>query len=148
MKRLKILTAVCLSFAPLSAQHRGNTAEQEVRNVLFEQVSAWNRGDLDGYMLGYWRSDSTEFVSGGSLTRGYDDVLSRYRRTYNGREAMGRLEFSELSVKVFAKTAAVVSGVWKLRRANDTPWGRFTLLVEKKSGSWRITHDHTSTAGE
>jgi ketosteroid isomerase-like protein len=120
--------------------------KKAIEKILFDQVTAWNAGDINGYMKGYWHSDSTVFLSGGNLTRGYDSVLSRYKRSYDTREKMGRLEFSELQVRTITQNLGVVTGVWRLHRAKDQPWGRFTLLVEKKSDGWRIIHDHTSSA--
>lgn len=120
----------------------------EIRNVLEAQVEAWNRGDIEGYMQGYWNSDSTEFLSGGSILRGWKNVLERYKKSYGTREKMGRLEFGELTIRMLSSTTAVAHGVWKLFRASDQPWGRFTLIVEKKKEGWRITHDHTSSTSE
>jgi ketosteroid isomerase-like protein len=133
-------TAVFLTAA--TPQEKG----VEIRRLLTEQVAAWNAGDIDGYMKGYWNSDSTVFVSGGNLTRGYRDVLARYHKSYNTREKMGKLEFSELLVRPVSPNLAVATGIWRLTRASDQPWGRFTLLIEKKAEGWRIVYDHTSSA--
>ena len=120
--------------------------EVQVKNVLTAQVESWNRGDIEGFMQGYWNSDSTMFNSGGSLERGYKEVLARYKKSYGTKEKMGQLEFNELVVRQISPTSVVAMGVWKLHRAKDQPWGRFTLIVEKKPEGWRITHDHTSSA--
>ncbi len=120
--------------------------EDQVKSVLTSQIDSWNQGDIEGFMRGYWDSDSTMFNSGGNLERGYKGVLARYKKTYGTKEKMGRLEFSELVVRKISSTSAIAMGVWKLHRANDQPWGRFTLIVEKKPEGWRITHDHTSSA--
>ena len=37
--------------------------EQDIRRVLDDQVAAWNRGDIPGFMEGYDKSESTTFVS-------------------------------------------------------------------------------------
>ena len=120
--------------------------EKAIERLLLEQVAAWNAGDIDGYMRGYWNSDSTVFLSGGTLTRGYKGVLARYKKSYDSREKMGRLEFVELQVRMVSANTAVATGMWRLYRSKDQPWGRFTLLVEKKPEGWLIVHDHTSSA--
>lgn len=120
--------------------------EKVVRKLLTDQVAAWNAGDIEGFMKGYWDSDSMVFVSGGTRTHGYRDVLARYKRTYDSREKMGRLEFKELQFRTVSPTLVIATGVWKLYRSNDQPWGRFTLLVEQKAEGWRIIYDHTSSA--
>ncbi len=119
---------------------------EAVRRLMEDQVKEWNAGRVEGYMKGYWESDSTVFVSGGTLTRGYDNVLSRYRKSYDTREKMGWLEFSELLLRPLSEKVVVATGMWKLIRKNDQPWGRFTLVIEKKPEGWRIVYDHTSSA--
>jgi beta-aspartyl-peptidase (threonine type) len=118
--------------------------EQSVRAVLDMQVQAWNRGDIEGFMQGYAKSDETVFVSGDNVTRGWQTVLDRYKKTYDSREKMGTLEFSELEIKPLGKDAAVALGRWKLTREKDTPHGRFTLIFRRTPDGWRIVHDHTS----
>lgn len=117
-----------------------------VRKLLKDQVDAWNAGSVEGYMKGYWDSDSTAFVSGGTLTKGYKGVLARYKKAYDTRDKMGKLEFEELVLRQPSPTLIVASGIWRLHRTEDSLWGRFTLLIEKKSEGWRIVYDHTSSA--
>jgi beta-aspartyl-peptidase (threonine type) len=132
----------------LSIAASAQTETDMIQKVLSDQVDAWNRGEVEGYMKGYWASDSTVFLSGGTLTRGYDELLARYRKSYGTREKMGRLAFSELTIRILSERAAMATGIWRLHRATDEPWGRFTLIFEKKPEGWRITHDHTSLATE
>ena len=117
-----------------------------IRAVLDAQTAAWNRGDVEGFMDGYARSDEIVFISGDSLTHGWQTVLDRYKKGYDTREKMGTLLFSELLIKVIGKDAAVVTGRWQLTRAKDTPHGRFTLIFRRRAEGWRIVHDHTSSA--
>jgi ketosteroid isomerase-like protein len=117
-----------------------------VRAVLEAQRDAWNRGDIEGYMDGYARSDETVFVSGDNVTRGWQTVLERYKKNYGSREKMGKLTFSDLEITPLGNDAAVVLGRWHLERSNDQPHGRFTLLLRKTRQGWKIIHDHTSSA--
>lgn len=119
-------------------------ADQEIRAVMKAQVAAWNRGDIDGFMEGYARSDATEFVAGDRLTRGWQTVRDRYRKKYDSREKMGRLTFSDIKITQLGPDAALVLGRWKLARKSDQPHGIFTLLFRRTSAGWRIVHDHTS----
>jgi ketosteroid isomerase-like protein len=118
----------------------------DIRKVLVDQIKAWNDGSVEGYMKGYWNSDSTAFVSGGTVTRGYQDVLARYKKAYDTRDKMGTLEFSDLVIRNVAANLAIATGAWQLTRSNDKPGGRFTLILEKKPEGWRIVYDHTSSA--
>ncbi len=119
-------------------------AEAGIRAVLDAQEAAWNRGDLEAFMAGYWKSDRTAFVGSSGILRGWQAVLDRYRRTYPDRAAMGRLTFSDLEITVLAPDAALVLGRWELERASDRPGGVFTLVARKFPEGWRIIHDHTS----
>lgn len=115
-----------------------------VRAVLDAQVAAWNRGDIAAFMEGYMRSPETVFVSGDNVTRGWQTVLDRYNKTYDTREKMGTLAFTDLEIQPLSGDAAVALGRWKLTRASDTPHGRFTLIFRRTQQGWRIVHDHTS----
>ena len=119
--------------------------EAAIRAVLDAQAAAWNRGDIEGYMDGYERSANTEFVSGDRINRGWQTVLDRYKKSYDTREKMGFLTFSDLEITVLSKEAALVLGRWHLKRANDEPHGTFTLLFRKTKSGWKIVHDHTSS---
>ena len=144
MRRLSLIGL--LSLATLGIVAFSQEQQKAIEKILLDQVAAWNAGDIEGYMKGYWNSDSTVFLSGGNLTRGYRGVLLRYKKSYDTRDKMGKLEFAELQIRMITPTFAVATGIWRLHRANDQPWGRFTLLVEKKPEGWRIIHDHTSSA--
>ncbi len=117
-----------------------------VRNIIGRQVTAWNTGSIERFMQWYWNSDSTTFTSDGEITRGYKNVLERYKRDYADPDQMGRFELSDLNVEKLAPAVVLATGNWKLVRAHESQRGRFTLVFEKKPAGWRITHDHTSSA--
>lgn len=116
-----------------------------IRTVLTDQVVAWNKGDLQGFMAGYWRSDALTFFSGKDATRGWAATLERYQKRYQaeGKE-MGKLTFSELEIDMLGADAAFVRGRWKVVQRKETHAGLFTLIVKKVPEGWRIVHDHTS----
>jgi len=116
-----------------------------IRAVLAAQVAAWNRGDIDGFMDGYDRAETTTFISGDTVTRGWKTVLDRYKRTYDSRDKMGTLAFSDLTISRRLRQY-VVTGRWQLTRQGDTPRGGFTLILRRTSSGWRIIHDHTTSA--
>jgi ketosteroid isomerase-like protein len=116
----------------------------EIRAVLDAQVAAWNRGDIDGFMDGYVRSDKLEFVSGGKITRGWQTVRDRYHRKYASREKMGTLTFSDIKINPLNTNHALVTGHWSLRRKIDRPHGSFILTFRRTPAGWRIVHDQTS----
>jgi len=118
----------------------------DIKGVLDAQVQAWNKGDIAGYMEGYWKSDSLVFTSGGTVNRGWRATFDKYAGTYNTRDKMGVLTFSDVEVSLLSPEGAWVLGKWELVRGSDRPHGVFTLVLRKFGDGWRITHDHTSVA--
>lgn len=128
----------------VTAQTNTNDIELQIKKVMTDQAEAWNRGDVDGFMRGYWNSDKLLFVSGDNVTRGWQPTLDRYKKSYDTRAKMGTLTFSDLEITVLSKDAAVVLGSWSLARDADSPHGKFTLTFRRFKEGWRIIIDHTS----
>jgi beta-aspartyl-peptidase (threonine type) len=120
-------------------------ATQQVRAVLDMQVAAWNNGDLQRFMEGYWKSPELTFFSGATITKGWQATLERYQKRYQaeGRE-MGKLTFSDLDIELAGPDSAWVRGRWQVVTSKEKLGGLFTLLVKKRPEGWRIVHDHTS----
>ncbi len=124
----------------------GPAAEEAIRAVLDAQVAAWNRGDIEAFMAGYWSSPELTFFSGAERTQGWQATLERYRKRYQSEgQEMGRLTFSELRVEVLGPDGAFVRGRFQLVRSKDKPSGLFTLIFRRFPEGWRIVHDHTSS---
>ncbi len=141
---LGITLAVVLLVPPGACAQEGE--KSAIRSLLAAQVDAWNRGDLEGFMAGYWNSPDLSFYSGGKVTHGWQPTLERYRQKYQGEgKEMGKLDFFDLRVDILAPDAAFVRGHWHLRmKGGDEPEGLFTLILRKFPGGWKIIHDHTS----
>ncbi len=140
--------ALVVAVAPAGASPGSpEDAAAAARAVLDSQVEAWNRGDLEGFMAGYWRSPDLAFCSGATVTKGWDATLARYRKRYQseGRE-MGRLRFDGVEVIPLGEDAALARGAWRLKMGDGKePHGLFTLILRRLDGAWRIVHDHTSS---
>ena len=149
MKRLAT-TSVLLVGATLLAAAQEKSGDSpvgsEIRALLLAQQEAWNRADIDRFMNGYARGESTVFVSGDEVTRGWQTVRDRYLKRYGDRTKMGTLTFSNLEIEQLAADSAIALGRWELKRATDNPRGRFTLIFRRTPDGWRIVHDHTSAA--
>ena len=138
-----LLPLLLLATSPAAATRVWRDAT-DVGHVLEAQAEAWNRGDLRGYMAGYAQYDDTTFVSGDSVTRGWQTVFDRYAKKYDTPAKMGKLTFSDLGFRQFGPDDMVVTGAWELVRQSDKPHGRFTLLFHRFSVGWRIVYDHSS----
>lgn len=115
-----------------------------IRTVLQTQTEAWNRGDLDAFMIGYWESDSLKFIGKNGMKQGWETTLANYRKNYPDKAAMGKLSFQIISIEKLGSQHAFVVGKWMLEREKDTPQGHFTLLWKKINGKWVIIADHSS----
>jgi len=118
--------------------------ESSLRELLAAQADAWNRGDIEGFMAGYWKSDQLSFSGTNGVTRGWQGLDDRYHRVYPNRAAMGHLAFSDLEITPLGPDAAMILGRWRLDREADHPGGVFTLIARRFPEGWRIIHDHTS----
>jgi ketosteroid isomerase-like protein len=143
MKRALAIAALILTMASAAFARVAAADLDSIRGLLNAQAAAWNRGDIDGYMAGYDRSDATMFV-GTDVTRGWTKVRDRYKAKYDTPAKMGTLTFSDLDLRPLGENDVVVSGAWMLTRAADTPHGRFTLIVHRTRAGWRIVYDHSS----
>jgi ketosteroid isomerase-like protein len=112
--------------------------------LLEEQAAAWNRGDLDGFAEGYWKSERTAFAGTQGILRGWQALVERYRRSYPDRKAMGTLTFSNLEITPLCADASLVLGRWQLAREAGPVVGVFSLVLRRFPEGWRIIADHTS----
>jgi beta-aspartyl-peptidase (threonine type) len=125
----------------------GGPDERAIRSVLDRQTAAWNKGDLEGYMQGYWKSPDLTFYSGGTITGGWEATLERYRKRYQseGKE-MGKLDFPEETIEVLGADAAMVHGRWRLALSGGKELrGLYTVIMRRLPEGWRIVHDHSSS---
>lgn len=133
---------IALCWAPLLFGQRG-----EIRLLLQDSATAWNRGDLVAFVSLYEDSPQTTFI-GREVTRGGTQaILERYQRSYPNREAMGTLGFSEIEVRALSPGIALATGKYELKRSaagGGDASGRFTLVFQKTKAGWKIIHDHSS----
>jgi ketosteroid isomerase-like protein len=149
---LVVLYVACLLFGGgvivftcLAASREDPPPQAAIRQVLDDQAAAWNRGDLPGFMVGYWNSPELSFYSGKKKERGWQETFKRYQGRYQGEgKEMGKLTFSDLEIQLTGPETAIVRGRYKLVKSTETPEGLFTLVVKRFREGWRIVHDHTS----
>src|SRR5471032_724022 len=111
MKRYLFSCILALAFCICAAQDR-----QAVLKVLQTQQQAWNKGDVDGFMQGYWKSDSLVFVGKTAPAYGWQTTLDHYKKSYPDKAAMGQLTFTITKVDVMDPNNAFVLGSWSLKR--------------------------------
>ena len=141
MRRLIVASLLLASCDPPQFSEDSRVA---IRRVLDEQRDAWNRGEIEAFMVGYHNSPKTIFTSGAKVRRGWDETLRRYRERYSAGNKMGRLDFTDVEVRGLGPDAAVVLGRYELTQTPEASRGVFTLVFERTAGTWAIVHDHTS----
>jgi len=144
-----VIVFFALTALSISAHSQDSpAAPAEIALVLETQQSAWNRGDLESFMSGYWNSPDLTFFSGTHESKGWQAALDRYKKNYQGAgHEMGKLEFTNLRIDMLGPDAAFVRGEFHLTMSDGkTPHGLFTLIFRKFPDGWKIVHDHS--AGE
>ena len=139
----KIIIFVLLAFSIVTKAQKP-TEKQAILNVLEKQRADWNKGDVEAYMQGYWKSDSLLFVGKSGPTYGWQKTLENYKKGYPDTAAMGKLNFDILQVKRLSAIYFFVVGKWHLTRSIGNVEGHFTLLFRKVKNKWVIVADHSS----
>ena len=141
MTKIFLLVALLVS-ARLFAQQ----PEEEIHQVLQRQQLAWNKGDIERFMSGYWQSDSLTFIGKRGVTKGWKQTLENYKKSYPDQSTMGELQFEIISIDMLSSESAYVTGKWNLKRIAEKGdiGGTFTLLFKKIGNFWLIVSDHSS----
>ncbi|MDB5192825.1 MAG: hypothetical protein JWQ96_2388 [Segetibacter sp.] len=140
----KCITLITCAFILTTSASAQNIDEQAVRKILNDQTKAWNKGAIEGYMKGYWNSDSLLFIGKNGPKYGYHTTLENYRKGYPDTAAMGKLKLEVLQMNRLSKDYFFIVGRWHLQRTIGNLDGSFTLLVKKVNKKWVIVADHSS----
>ena len=140
MRSIFVALLTIISFSVFSQTND----EIEVRNLLAKQSAAWNRGDIDAFMVGYWENDSLMFIGKSGITYGYKNTLANYKKNYPDTTVMGKLTFTLIQVKQLSSEYFHVTGKYYLTRTIGDASGHFTLMFRKINGKWVVISDHSS----
>jgi hypothetical protein len=141
---MRILLLILISILWSSTGFTQDRNARAILELLDTQTAAWNKGDLQGFMKGYWENDSLRFIGKSGITYGWSNTLANYKRGYPDTAAMGKLNFTILVVKKLSPRYYEVVGKWYLKRSIGDASGHYTLLLRKIKGSWVIVSDHSS----
>tara|TARA_A100001015_G_scaffold287832_1_gene358025 strand:- start:100 stop:546 length:447 start_codon:yes stop_codon:yes gene_type:complete len=118
--------------------------KNEIILVLKQQEKFWNKGDIDGFMQGYVKSDYLVFNGSSGPFYGWDSVKDRYIKTYPSKKKMGTLNFKIHNISLITSSVAQLIGQFFLSFPKSEVSGYFTLVLIKSKGEWLILSDHTS----
>ena len=139
-KVIFLIQLIFLSVAIVNAQSKD---EAIIQSILEQQTVEWNKGNLEGFMSGYWQNDSLMFVNNNGISYGWQKALDNYKKGYPDTASMGKLNFNLLQIKRLSADYFFVIGKWHLTRSIGDVGGAFTLVVRKIKGRWVITADHS-----
>ena len=140
MKKIILLQLFLISISGF-AQSKD---EINIREILEGQTKAWNQGDIEKFMQGYWKNDSLMFIGKTGINWGWQKTLENYKRGYPDTTAMGKLSFNIILVKKLSSEYYYVVGQWMLARSIGNLSGYYNLLFKKINGQWFIIADHSS----
>jgi ketosteroid isomerase-like protein len=138
------LAFIVLFICSCHNSQKNNSGQAAIEELMKQQVTDWNRGDIEAFMKPYWQSDSLIFMGKKGISYGWNNTLINYKKNYPNQEAMGKLEFNNKEWLKIDPDHYWLAGEWKLYRTNDTLGGHYSLLWKNIDGTWKIISDHSS----
>jgi uncharacterized protein (TIGR02246 family) len=135
---------LCLFFFAAVCGYGQSRDEAEIRKLLNLQIETWNRGDIEGFMQTYWKSDSLLFIGKSGVRRGWKEALNNYKKGYPDTTAMGKLSFEIIEIRQLSPEYFYIVGKWMLTRTIGDLSGHYDLLFRKIGNKWCIISDHSS----
>ncbi len=138
----KIIFVLCLlSFAIGNSQTSEKEDKAAILSVMNLQEKAWSNNDLEGFMQGYWKSDSLKFYGSSGLTKGWQQTLDNYKKGYPTKEHSGTLNFTISDISKIEVGSYWVMGEYHLKRSVGDADGVFIIIFKKIDGEWKIVAD-------
>ena len=138
---LLLLTLLSCNDQPQINQDTFETDKAAILKVMQEQEVAWNNHDLEGFMQGYWKSDSLKFYGSNGLTKGWKQTLANYKKGYPTKAESGTLNFVINDVSKIEGDNYWVMGEYHLNREVGNADGVFIIIFKKIAGEWKIVAD-------
>lgn len=142
-----LYSCVLLSLFPIFGQETVPKKDSlAIVQILYQQQSDWNKGDINAFMQGYVKTDQLVFSGASGPIYGWEATLDRYKKNYSNRVLMGKLKFDVLSMLLLSPHVIQLQGAYYLTREIDDSSGYFTLTWLKQEEKWSIISDHTSAS--
>jgi len=143
MKKHILTLLICM--IPLTPIHSQDDDQQTdkmaIQAVMDAQQEDWSNGDLEGFMRGYWKSDSLKFYSSRGITYGWQKTLENYKKGYPAKAHSGTLKFNIRDISKIDGNAYFVMGEFYLTREVGDANGVFMIIFKKIDGEWKIIAD-------
>jgi uncharacterized protein (TIGR02246 family) len=136
-----MLAAACTAAAAPSA----GDLTPVIRAMLDSAATAWNAGNLDGFMFTYAHDSATTFMTPRGPVCGYDAIRARYAPRFEPGGVRDSLTFTDLVVRPLDADYAIATARYVLTRGDSvTATGPFTVVLRRQREGWRMIHDHTT----
>ena len=86
---MKTSLLLLIAFVSLTAFAQ-KSDELKIRGLLAAQTEAWNRGDAEGFMQGYWKSDSLMFIGKSGVKWGVAGNTGQLYKELSGYHCHGQ----------------------------------------------------------
>lgn len=140
MKKLFLLFCF-ISLLSCQAQNQEKEDKEAILSVMSLQEEAWSNNDLEGFMKGYWKSDSLKFFGSSGITKGWQQTLDNYKKGYPTKEHSGTLNFTIKDISKIDEGSYWVMGEYHLIRSVGDANGVFMIIFKKIDGEWKIVAD-------
>ncbi len=141
----KIVCVLCLCVISVYSEAQANKSDDKDKKailaVLKAQRLAWSNDDLEGFMEGYWKSDSLAFGNSHGVAYGWDKTLENYKKGYPTKEHTGKLNFKINAISKINENAYYVIGEYHIKREVGNADGYFMVIFKRINGEWKIIAD-------
>lgn len=146
------LILICFAFISCHVNSQKELTEVQIKKdteaitkVLHQQAKDWSNASIEAFMKGYEKTDNLLFVGKSGITKGWQQTLDRYKKSYPTKDHTGNLTFNVLEVQPINNEAYILVGEFHLKRAVGKADGIFTLVFKKINDEWKVISDHTSS---
>ena len=144
MKTLVLFLCVSCTIFHCQAQTTDQEDKEVIRAIMQAQQEAWSKNDLEGFMEGYWKSDSLKFYGSRGLTKGWKQTLANYKKGYPTKDHSGTLTFTIDDISKIENNSYWVMGQYHLKRKVGDANGNFLIIFKRIDGEWKIVADMSS----
>jgi len=138
-----IILFIGLGMVACSAPNNETDDISAIKKVLEFQEKAWSENDIEGFMQGYYKSDSIPYFGSSGVTYGWQNMLDRYTKNYPSKAETGVLKFNLADISKISEDAYWVMGSYHLTRDAGNANGTFMIVFKRIKGEWKIVGDHS-----
>jgi hypothetical protein len=149
VRRSFAATAAALALASTASRldaHQPDVERAKARELLTEQMEAWNRGDLESALRTYCPAETVTWVSSAGISHGYQAFARSMRSQFGGGKAgMGKLSIDLVDVRLFGDGSNLMVVRWAITKGTTRVMGGISSqLWADCDGKMRVVFEHAS----